>query len=106
MRSSTKTDGVLCAVARRNTSPSRRYMFPNLASQMRTAFSSMASNTGSNSPGDELMTLRTSEVAVCCCSDSRSSFSRRVFSIAMMACLAKFLSNSICLSLNDPTSCR
>ena len=26
-------------------------------------------NTGSNSPGDELITLRTSEVAVCCCSD-------------------------------------
>ena len=31
------------------------------------------------------MTLSTSAVAVCCCSDSRSSLSRRVFSIAMTA---------------------
>ena len=34
---------------------------PNLASQMRVAFSSMAWNTGSSSPGDELMTCNTSE---------------------------------------------
>ena len=34
---------------------------PNFASQMRTAFSSMILNTGSNSPGDELMTFSTSE---------------------------------------------
>jgi hypothetical protein len=40
-----------------------------LASQMRTAFSSMAWNTGSSSPGDELMTLKTSDVAVCCSKD-------------------------------------
>ncbi len=31
---------------------------PNLASQMRVAFSSMDWNTGANSPGDELMTLQ------------------------------------------------
>ncbi len=31
------------------------------------------------------MTLSTSAVAVCCCSDSRSSLSRRVFSMAMTA---------------------
>ena len=49
-------------------------------------------NTGSNSPGVELMTLSTSEVAVCCSSDSersvvrwRSSLKRRVFSIAITA---------------------
>ena len=36
---------------------------------MRVAFSSMASNTGSSSPGELLMTLSTSEVAVCCSSD-------------------------------------
>ena len=36
---------------------------------MRVAFSNMALNTGANSPCDELMTLRTSLVAVCCCSD-------------------------------------
>ena len=37
------------------------------------------------------MTLSTSAVAVCCCSDSRSSLSRRVFSMAMTACAAKVL---------------
>ena len=37
-------------------SPSQRWMFPNLASQMRTAFSSMAANTGSRSPGEPLIT--------------------------------------------------
>ena len=36
------------------------------------------------------MTLSTSAVAVCCCSDSRSSLSSRVFSIAMTAWVAKF----------------
>src|SRR5215510_15068392 len=40
---------------------------------MLTSFSSMASNTGSRSPGELLMTWRTSEVAVCCSSDSASS---------------------------------
>ena len=37
------------------------------------------------------MILRTLAVAVCCCSDSRSSLSRRAFSMAMTACVAKFL---------------
>ena len=36
------------------------------------------------------MTLRTSAVAVCCWSDSRSSLSSRAFSIAMTAWAAKF----------------
>jgi GAF domain-containing protein len=45
-----------------------------LASQMRVALSSMARNTGSSSPGDELMTCRTSEVAVCCSSASARCF--------------------------------
>ena len=39
---------------------------PNFASQIRTAFSSMASKTGSSSPGELEMTWSTSEVAVCC----------------------------------------
>jgi hypothetical protein len=73
---------------------------------MRVAFSSIAWNTGSSSPGDELMTLSTSAVAVCCCSDSRSSLSSRVFSMAMTACAAKFFTNSICLSANGRTSWR
>ena len=46
-----------------------------MASQMRKAFASIASKTGSISPGDELMILSTSEVAVCC---SRASFSSRL----------------------------
>ena len=57
---------------------------------MRVAFSSMAWNTGCNSPGDELMTPSTSAVAVCWSSDWRSSVSSRVFSMAMTAWAAKF----------------
>jgi hypothetical protein len=73
---------------------------------MRTAFSSIAWNTGSSSPGELLMTPSTSDVAVCCCSDSRSSLSSRVFSMAITACAAKFVTSSICLSVNGRTSCR
>src|SRR5215472_7263971 len=36
------------------------------------------------------MTLSTSAVAVCCWSDSRSSFSSRAFSMAMTACVHQF----------------
>jgi hypothetical protein len=45
-------------------------------------------------------TFSTSAVAVCCCSGSRSSFSSRVFSMAMTAWLAKLVTSAICLSLN------
>ena len=55
---------------RGSTSPSRRNSVPKLATHIRVAFSRIDLKTGSNSPGDELMTLRTSEVAVCCSSDS------------------------------------
>ena len=65
------------------------------------------------SNAERLMTLSTSAVAVCCCSDSlkssvrwRNSFSRRVFSMAMTACLAKLSTSAICLSVNGRTSCR
>src|SRR5215831_1242442 len=84
--------GALCNAVNRNAPPSYRSRLPNLASQMRTAFSSIALNTGSSSPGELLITLSTSAVAVCCCNDSRSSFSRRAFSIAITACAAKFRS--------------
>src|SRR6266478_5879022 len=74
----------------RAESPSIRYRSPNLAPQMRVAFASMASNTGSSSPGDRLMTCSTSEVAVCCSSDSVRSRVRactssnsRTFSMAI-----------------------
>ncbi len=48
---------------------------PHWASHSRVAFSSMAPNTGSSSPGELEMTRSTSEVAVCC---SRASASSRV----------------------------
>ena len=70
---------------------------PNFASQIRTAFSSIAWNTGSSSPGELEMTLNTSDVAVCCSSNSlksavrwRNSLSSRVFSMAITAWAAKF----------------
>src|SRR5215469_6122377 len=59
----------------RKASPSRRYMVPNLAPQMRVAFSSMAWNTDSRSPGELEMTRSTSEVAA-----SRSDASASFFS--------------------------
>ena len=48
---------------------------------------------------DRLITLSTSAAAVCCCNNSRSSFSSRVFSMAMTACAAKLCSSSTCLSV-------
>ena len=53
---------------------------------------------------ERLMTLSTSAVAVCCCSDCRNSLSSRVFSMAMTAWAAKFSTSSICLSVNGRTS--
>ena len=58
----------------------------------RAANSTSVSSTVCNSNAERLMTLRTSAVAVCCCSDSRSSLSNRVFSMAMTAWAAKFCS--------------
>ena len=68
------------------------------------AFSSIASNTGARSPGEELMTCSTSAVAVCCSNASRVSVMSRAFSIAMTACAAKFCNSAICLSENGRTS--
>ena len=68
--------------------------------------STSVSSTVCRSNVERLMTLSTSAVAVCCCSDSRSSLSRRVFSMAMTACAAKFVTSSICLSVNGRTSWR
>ena len=76
------------------------------ASHKRIAFSSIASNTGARSPGEELMTCNTSAVAVCCSSASRVSVISRAFSIAMTACAAKFCNSAICLSVNGRTSWR
>src|SRR6516165_2867131 len=54
----------------RKASPSRSISVPNLASHMRVAFSSIAWNTGSSSPGELEITCSTSDVAVCCSSAS------------------------------------
>ena len=48
--------------------PSQRNKLPNVASQMRVAFSNIALKTGSSSPGELEITFSTSEVAVCCSS--------------------------------------
>ncbi len=95
----------------RNAPSANPNMMPNLPSQMRTALASMASKTGSSSPGELLMTCSTSEVAVCCSSASerssvrwRNSPSRRVFSMAITAWAAKLVTSSICFSLNGCTS--
>src|SRR5215468_749140 len=67
--------GALCNAPMRNASPSQRGSAPNFASQSRTAFARMASNTSCKSPDDVEMTPNTSDVAVCC---SRASASSRV----------------------------
>ena len=90
----------------RSVSPSRSHRLPNCAPQTCTAFASTASNTGPSSPDEVEMTCSTSEVAVCCCNDSRSSLSSRVFSIAMTAWSANVFSNSICFSENGCTARR
>ena len=76
---------------------------PNLASQSCVAFASIASNTGSSSPGELEITCSTSEVAVCCSSASDSSRVRactssnsRTFSIAITAWSANVVTSSIC----------
>ena len=58
--------------AGKKVSPSYRNSVANLAPQMRVAFSSMVSNTGSSSPGELLIMRKTSEVAVCCSNASES----------------------------------
>ena len=68
-----------------NRSPSIDRKVAEAAPHSRIAFSSIASNTGARSPGEELMTCNTSAVAVCCSSASRCSVISRAFSIAMTA---------------------
>ena len=73
---------------------------------MLAAFSSIASQTGTRSPGEELITPSTSAVAVCCSKASRVSVNSRAFSIAITACAAKFSNSAICFSVNGLTSVR
>ena len=86
--------------------PSGWKMAASYASHSRAADSTSVLSTICRSNVDRLMTLSTSAVAVCCCSDSRSSLSSRALSIAMTAWAAKFFTNSICLSLKGRTSWR
>ena len=67
------------------TFPSKSVNRPNSARQIRVAFSSMVAKTGWRSPGERLMTLSTSAVAVCRSSASRVSLMSRAFSIAITA---------------------
>ena len=104
--SPTISDDILREAARRARSPSKVQRIPLLPSQSRTASSSIASNTGVRSPGEELMTCNTSAVAVCCSRASRVSHKSRAFSIAITAWAAKFWSSAICCSVKGRTSCR
>ena len=70
--------------------PSARVIVALSASHSRAADSTSVLSTACRSKVERLMTLSTSAVAVCCCSDSRSSLSSRVFSIAITAWAAKF----------------
>src|SRR5262249_25212449 len=74
-RSASHSGGAPCIATTRNTPRSYNNRLPNFAWQMRVAFSTMARNTGSRSPGELEITRNTSEVAVCC---SRASASSRV----------------------------
>ena len=87
-----------CTATARKPSPSQSIKLPNFASQIRVAFSRMALNTGFSSLGELEMTCNTSDVAVCCVNESRSSLSNRAFWIATTACAAKLFTNSICFS--------
>ena len=112
--SSAHASGGLCAVTRRNRSPSHSQRLPNLALQMRTAFCSNASKDGlERRPARALMTPKTSDVAVCCSRDSVSSRVRactssnsRVFSMAIMAWSAKVVTKLDLLSVKGLTSVR
>ena len=84
--------GALYRLTVRNWSPSLSRKLANLAPHRSVAFASITSKTGCKSPGELLMTLSTSDVAVCCSSDSVrssvrwcSSLSSRAFSMAMTA---------------------
>ena len=90
-----------------------RSRLPNLASQMRLPlFSSMDWNTSPFAwrTGDDFQHLGGRGLLLQQLDRSsvrwRSSFSSRVFSIAITACAAKFGTSSICLSVNGRTSWR
>jgi hypothetical protein len=112
-RSSSNARGAPCMETTRTSSPSNIVRVPNLASQIRVAFSRIAWNTGSSSPGELEITRSTSEVAVCCSSASDNSRVRactssnsRTFSIAITAWSANVWTRSICCWVNGSTATR
>ena len=97
--------GVLWRATRRMRPFSYNNMLPNDAPQMRVAFSSNVSKTGSKAArrtgddlehvgGGRLLLQRFGQIV----GAPRNSLSSRVFSIAMTACAAKFCTSAICLS--------
>ena len=66
-----------CAGRRAERIALERYETAELGPAIRTAFASMASNTGSSSPGELLMTFSTSDVAASCSNASSRSRVRR-----------------------------
>ena len=91
---------------RRSTSPEAVNTEPSEAPQIRTALSSIASNTGCTSPGEAEIAASTSAIAVRRSSDSRSSVSSRAFSIAITAWAAKSATRSMCFWMKGRTSRR
>ena len=96
---------VLRKASRWTSSPSNLKTVLKVASQSRSEFSAIVSNTGWTSVCELLMTRRISAVAVCCSSVSvrsllraSSSLNRRTFSMAITAWLAKVCSRAICCS--------
>ena len=110
-RNSSHAGGAPYNAANRNAFPSYSSRLPNLASQMRTALASMASNTASSSPGEREMTRSTSDDAVCCstastrCSHAFASARVRASSFFSnsRACDASFFSSSVRGSRSRPT---
>jgi len=90
----------------RKPSSSSSQSVPNLALQRRVAFSRIDRNTGSRSPGELPMIRRTSEVAVCCSSDSPSSWNSRAFWIASTDWAEKVLSSSMTVVGKSPGALR
>ena len=69
--------------------PRKASRFPNLASQIRVAFASMAAKTGCRSPGELEMTRSTSAVAFCCSRASSRSRRSRLISVGGRAAAAR-----------------
>ena len=76
------------------------------ASHSRAADSTSVSSTACRSKVERLITLSTSAVAVCCCSDSAQLVEQPRVLDGDTAWAAKFVTNSICLSVNGRTSWR